>query len=165
MRRTSQSSDQRSHQVSMTPGDRAWPTLQTKDKPQHAPAVEISLESNQARSPTLRSRLRGRRASQPHHWDFLVDALEGVGGPGLLPVRDGEVRERGDVVGGVAEHGLDLGKLPAEHGCDDVELVADVLGAGWGEDRADRGGDHLRGALGDLGEDVSQEVDTPHVDG
>lgn len=72
-------------------------------------------------------------------------------------MRDGEVRERGDVVLGVAELSLDLGELPAEHGRDDVELVAHVIGR-QGVDRADRGGDHLCGALGDLRQDVAQEV-------
>jgi hypothetical protein len=37
----------------------------------------------------------------------------------------------------------DLGELSAEHRGDDLELVANVFGVGLGEDRADRGGDHL----------------------
>jgi len=44
-------------------------------------------------------------------FDLLVHPLERVVGPDLLPVRGGEVRERGDVLGGVAEHGLDFGEL------------------------------------------------------
>jgi hypothetical protein len=51
-----------------------------------------------------------------------------------------------------------LGELAAEHGRDDLELVADVDRAGLGEDSVDRGRDHLRGAFGHLGEDVRQEV-------
>ena len=48
---------------------------------------------------------------------------------------------------------------------DDVELLADVLGVGLGEDRADRGGDHLGRALGDRGQDVAQEVDPAPLPG
>jgi hypothetical protein len=40
--------------------------------------------------------------------------------------------EGGDVIGVVAEHRLDLGELPAEHGGDGVELLGDVCtGPGW----------------------------------
>ncbi len=55
------------------------------------------------------------------------------------------------------KQGLDLGELAPEHCGDDFELVAHVPGVGLGEDRADRG-DHLSGALGDLGEHVANEV-------
>jgi hypothetical protein len=47
------------------------------------------------------------------------------------------------------QHRLDGRELPAEHGGDDVELAADVLGVGLGEHGADRGGDHLAVALRD----------------
>ena len=56
-------------------------------------------------------------------------------GPDLLPVPEREAGEGEQVVGGVAQHRLDLGELPAEHAGDDVELVADVVGVGLGEDR------------------------------
>ena len=56
---------------------------------------------------------------------------------------DREAGEGGDVIGGVAEHRLDLGELAAEHRGDDLELVTDVDGTGLGEDGADRGRDHL----------------------
>jgi hypothetical protein len=79
---------------------------------------------------------------------FLVEPLEGVRRPDLLPVRDREPGEREQVVVGVAEHRLDLGELFAEHRGDDLELLMDVLGVGLGEDRADRCGDHLLVALG-----------------
>src|SRR4029450_4800659 len=81
-------------------------------------------------------------------FDFLVDPLERVGGPDLLPVRGGEGSEGGDVVAGVAQHRLDLGELAAEHAGDDLELGADAGLVGLGEDGADRGGDHLLTALG-----------------
>jgi hypothetical protein len=45
----------------------------------------------------------------------------------------------------VAEYEQQAGQLAAQHGGDGVELLADVLGVGFGEDGADRGGDHLRG--------------------
>ena len=40
-----------------------------------------------------------------------------------------------------------------------VELVADVLGVGLGEDRADRISDHVREVLGNLDEEVAKEAD------
>jgi hypothetical protein len=40
----------------------------------------------------------------------------------------------------------------------------DVGGVGLGEDGADGRGDHLRGALGDLGEHVAEEVDPAPLD-
>jgi hypothetical protein len=47
---------------------------------------------------------------------------------------------------------------------DDVELVVDVSGVRLGEDGPDGRGDHLGRALGDLGEDVSEEVDPAALD-
>jgi lambda repressor-like predicted transcriptional regulator len=46
-------------------------------------------------------------------------------------VRDRERGEGGDVVGGLMQHGLDLGELAAEHAGDDIELVGDLGGPGW----------------------------------
>jgi len=43
-------------------------------------------------------------------------------------VADREVGEGGDLVGGLAEHGLDLWQLAGEHASDDVELFANVGG-------------------------------------
>jgi hypothetical protein len=57
-----------------------------------------------------------------------------------------------------SEHVLDLGELAAEQVGNDAELLADLPGGGLGEDGADGGGDHLGGALGDLGQDVTQEA-------
>jgi hypothetical protein len=50
------------------------------------------------------------------------------------------------------------GQLAAQHGGDGVELLADVLGVALGEDGADRRGDHLRGAGGNLGRQVAQRA-------
>ena len=66
---------------------------------------------------------------------------------------------------GVAEHLRDLGELLAEHRRDDLELLVDVLGVGLGEDRADRGGDHLGVALRDDREHVAHEVDPAALPG
>ena len=52
-----------------------------------------------------------------------------------------------EVLGGLAEHLGDLGELALEHAGDLVELGPDVVPVGLSEDRADRGGDHLRGGL------------------
>ena len=75
-------------------------------------------------------------------------------------MRDREVCEGGDLVGGLAQHRLDLAVSAAEHAGDDVELGADVFGVGLGEDGADRRGDHLRVTLGHLGEHIAQEMDS-----
>jgi hypothetical protein len=92
-------------------------------------------------------------------FDLRVDALEGVGGPDLLPVCGWEVSEYGQVDGCFAEHLLDFAELPAKHGGDPVELLADVFGIGLGEKGPDRRGDHLLRAFGSLGQDVAHEVD------
>jgi hypothetical protein len=73
-------------------------------------------------------------------------------------VADREAGEGQQVVLGLPQHRLDLRKLPAQHAGDHVELGAHVLGIGLGEDRADRGGDHLAVALGHPGEHVTHEV-------
>jgi hypothetical protein len=70
----------------------------------------------------------------------------------------GEGGEGQQVLGGVAEHRLDLRELAAEHAGDDVELGVHVLGVGLGEDRADRRGDHLGVAFRHAGEHVAHEV-------
>ena len=54
-----------------------------------------------------------------------------------------EAGEGQQVLGGVAQHRLQLGELAAQHPSDDVQLVVDVRGVGLGEDGADGGGDHL----------------------
>jgi len=76
-----------------------------------------------------------------------------------------EIKRRTDVVGRGAQHRLDLGQLPAEHGGDHVELLADMDRVGLGEDGADRGGDHLALAFGDAGQDVAHEVDSASLPG
>jgi hypothetical protein len=93
-------------------------------------------------------------------FDLFVETLQRIGAPDLLPVQDREIGEGGDVVGGRAQHGFDLGQLAAEHVRDGVELLTDMLGAGLGENGADRCGDHLGRSLGHLGEHVAQEMDS-----
>lgn len=83
----------------------------------------------------------------------------------FFPVRDREPGEGEQVGVGVAEHLLDLGQLLAQHRGDDLELLGDVLGIGLGEDRADRGGDHLLVALAHDREDVAHEVDPTPLPG
>jgi hypothetical protein len=70
----------------------------------------------------------------------------------------GKVRERGELVTGVAQHGLDLGELAAEHPGDGVELGADAGRARLGEDGAHGGGDHVGVALGHGGGQVAGEM-------
>jgi hypothetical protein len=77
-------------------------------------------------------------------------------------------RERGEgqqLRSSVAEHSLQLGELAAQHPGDHVQLFVDMVGVGLGEDGADGGGDHLGRALGDLGEQVAEEVDPAALDG
>jgi hypothetical protein len=74
-------------------------------------------------------------------------------------VADGEAGEGQQVLGVVAQHALELGELSAQHPGDHVQLFVDVAGIRLGEDGANGGGDHLGGALGDLGEHVAEEVD------
>ncbi len=50
------------------------------------------------------------------------------------------------------------GELPGEHLGDEVDLGADFLLPGLGEDRADGGGDHLAVAFADLRQHVAHEV-------
>lgn len=52
-----------------------------------------------------------------------------------------------------------FGQPASEHAGDGVELLADVLSVGLSEEGADRGGDYLRGALGQLGEHVAGDKD------
>jgi hypothetical protein len=53
-------------------------------------------------------------------FDFFVQPLQGVGGPDLFPVGDGEGSEGEQFGLGVAQHGLDLAELAAEHAGDHV---------------------------------------------
>jgi hypothetical protein len=73
-------------------------------------------------------------------------------------VRDREAGDGQQLRGRVRQHRLDLGELAPKHGRDGVQLLMDVLVVGLGEDRANRGGDHLGRALGDLAKHVAQEV-------
>jgi hypothetical protein len=41
------------------------------------------------------------------------------------------------------QHRLELGELPTQHPGDQFQLFVDRVGVALGEDRADRGGDHL----------------------
>lgn len=77
---------------------------------------------------------------------FLVKSLERMRGPDLLPVPGPQSGERQQVFAGVCQHGFDFGRSPGKHAGDHDELVTNHLGLGLGEDRADRGGDHLRAA-------------------
>ncbi|MCU1632884.1 MAG: hypothetical protein JWM61_1536, partial [Micrococcaceae bacterium] len=51
------------------------------------------------------------------------------------------------VVSRLGEHGRYLTKLTADHADDDIQLGVHVFDAGLGEDGANGGGGHLRGAL------------------
>jgi hypothetical protein len=62
-----------------------------------------------------------------------------------------EVRERGQVGLGVEQQLGEGGELASEHVGHEVDLVADLGLAGLGEDRANRGGDHLGAVFADLG--------------
>ena len=64
-----------------------------------------------------------------------------------------------------SEHLLDGRELAPELVGDRVQLLVHGLGIGLGEDRADRGGHHLLGALWHLGEDVAHEVDATPLPG
>jgi hypothetical protein len=73
-------------------------------------------------------------------------------------VRPGEVGV-GEQVGFSVEELLGDGGEPALQAVDDCsQLVACGGGIGLGEHGADRGGDHLRVPLGDLGQCVADEV-------
>jgi hypothetical protein len=87
--------------------------------------------------------------------DLPVQPLERVRGLDLLPVLVGEVRARGQVFLGLQQDLLDLGELAAEHVGDGVELGADRVRGGLGEDGADRGRVPLCRAFRDHGEDVA----------
>jgi hypothetical protein len=52
------------------------------------------------------------------------------------------------------------GNCRPKYGRDCVQVVADMGGAGLGEDSADRGRHHLRRSLGDGGEHVAQDATT-----
>jgi hypothetical protein len=80
-------------------------------------------------------------------------------------VADREAGEGQQLLGGVAEHALQLGELAAEHPRDDVQLLVHMLGIRLSKARADGRGDHLGGALRNLGEHVSEEVDPAALDG
>ena len=54
-----------------------------------------------------------------------------------------EAGEGEQVLGAVAQHGLQLGELASEHPGDDVELVLYVGGVRLREDGTDGRGDHL----------------------
>ena len=73
-------------------------------------------------------------------------------------MRDREPGEGQQLLSAVTQHPLEGGELAAQHLGDDVQLLMHMGGVGLGEDGADGRGDHLRGALGDLGEDVVEEV-------
>ena len=66
-----------------------------------------------------------------------------VGGSELLPGHGGEVCECGDVLVGFAQHCIDSGELPPDHGGNDVEFIVNVFGSMLGKDRADGGSNRL----------------------
>src|SRR6266508_1823826 len=90
--------------------------------------------------------------------DLPVQSLLGVVGPDLAPVLGRERAERGDVGSGVGEDARRLGECLLELGDHPVELRADLGRGGLGEDRADQGGHHGLGRLGDVGLQVAHEV-------
>lgn len=78
--------------------------------------------------------------------------------PDLAPVGVGEVSEGGQVDLGLTQQVRDGGELPGEQVRDHLDLLADFLLPGLGEDRADGRGDHLGVSFGDLGQGVAHEV-------
>jgi hypothetical protein len=79
-------------------------------------------------------------------------------------MRDGERGERQQCRCSVTEHGLDLGELPAEHGCDRLELLVDILGVGVGRRSFGSRRPPSRPSLWDLAQDVAQEVHAAALD-
>ena len=82
-----------------------------------------------------------------HHtgaaFNFLIDALEQVGAPDLLPVLGREVAEGQHVLAGLDHQLSRPGELSGEHGADLIPLLQHRLLALLREHRAQRGGDHL----------------------
>ena len=82
-----------------------------------------------------------------HHtgaaFNFLIDALEQVGAPHLLPVLGREVAECQHVLAGLDHQLSRAGELGSEHGADLIPLLQHRLLALLREHRAQRGGDHL----------------------
>jgi hypothetical protein len=72
----------------------------------------------------------------------------------------GEVGERGDLFTGPAQHVGHDREFWFEHRRDDLDLGPDQRPGGLGEDGADRRGDHLGVALGDLGQHLSHEMNS-----
>ena len=91
--------------------------------------------------------------------DLLVDPLEGVGRPDLLPVRDGKLANAVTSSSASRSMASTLGNCRPSIVAITSKLLAHGAGIGLGEDGADRCGDHRRsGALRYLGEHVAQEV-------
>ncbi len=76
-----------------------------------------------------------------------------------------EVREGGPILLRLQQQRFDLGELGAEHAGDGVQLSAHEVGAGLGEDRADRRGDHFPRVPVDHTEGVSQEMNPAPLPG
>ena len=92
-------------------------------------------------------------------FDLLVHPLERVRRPHLPPVADRKRGEGGHVLSRRDQHRRHDREAGLELGGDLVELLADGRGIGLGEDRADRGEDHLGAPFRDPGQDVPEEVD------
>ena len=86
--------------------------------------------------------------------DFFVDALEGVGGPDLLPVSYGEPAEREHVVFGAVHQRACFGEAGGELVSDLVPGVAHGVGVGLREDRAEHCGSHVLVGAGHQGQRV-----------
>jgi len=91
-------------------------------------------------------------------FDLLVQALERVGAPDLAPVLLGEVQERQHVVAGGLHHRHGAGELLAQHLGDPLPVGAHLIGGLDHEHRFHGGGHHVLASLGDVGQEVAQEM-------
>ncbi len=82
--------------------------------------------------------------------DLLVQPLQRVGAPQLLPVGWREVGELGDVGLASSSIAATVGNLGPSSRATSSTWVGIAGPVGLGEDGADRGGDHLRVALADI---------------
>src|SRR3954463_12378785 len=80
-----------------------------------SPQQAQSIKTRTRRSPHEEPGLGNTPTTSVRRFTSLVELLERVRAPDLFPVRGRERGERQQVLGGVAQHGLDLGRLATEH--------------------------------------------------